>query len=81
MARNTNRNLPKETAMTLSHTNCATFCTACRVAKLHGKGSRADQDAAWGNDRVARAEFIREEMRQTGCLAIEAAARFADGSK
>lgn len=35
-----------------------------------------DADARWGNDRIRRAEFIRERMRQTGCLAIEAARLF-----
>ena len=32
-----------------------------------------DRDATLGNNRIRRAEFIREEMRQTGCLASEAA--------
>lgn len=39
-------------------------------------GERAARDDARGNDRIAKAEFIREEMTQTGCLAIEAAERF-----
>lgn len=43
--------------------------------------SQADQDAAWGNARLARASFIREEMRQTGCLAIEAVRRWEAGER
>ena len=35
--------------------------------------SQWERDAAAGNDRLARAAFILEEMRQTGCLASEAA--------
>lgn len=43
--------------------------------------SQANQDATWGNDRLARGEFIRERMRQEGCLAIEAARRWEAGER
>jgi hypothetical protein len=42
---------------------------------------QADKDAAWGNERIKRSEFILEEMRQTGCLAIEAAERWDAGER
>jgi hypothetical protein len=35
--------------------------------------TQADRDARYGNERIAKAAFIQERMRQTGCLAIEAA--------
>ena len=43
--------------------------------------TQADKDAAWGNDRITRAAFMREEMQQTSCLAIEAARRWEAQSK
>ena len=43
--------------------------------------TRWDTDATAGNVRIARAAFIMEEMRQTGCLAIEAAHRFDRGER
>jgi hypothetical protein len=45
------------------------YCPVCRP-------NHEDADATWGNDRIAKAEFIREAMQQTGCLAITAAQRW-----
>ncbi len=41
--------------------------------------TNADRDATYGKDRIARATFIREEMRRTRCLASEASARYRTG--
>lgn len=43
--------------------------------------SQFDRDAAWGNERLARAEYIRERQRQDGCLASEAARRWDAGRR
>jgi len=67
--------------------------TDARILKLNAKGLTPEQIARKigrpNNEGLARVErvlrdparqaFILEEMRQTGCLAIEAARRFDQG--